>query len=67
MRWILMFRKKDETGNGRLCEKVDCGEAELQGEKERICMELEERTGVPWICSAVVPFARDGRLNRDDL
>lgn len=64
MRWILMFRKKGETGTGCLCEKVECTENELQGEKERIASELEERTGVPWLCATVVPFGE--RRRRDN-
>jgi len=66
MRWILMFRRANEEDGGRICQRTDCLEDELIGEKERIAAELERNTGEPWICVTIVPVKPEEGGTDDD-
>ena len=57
MKWILMFRRATDTGNGRICQTAECTMAELPGVKEKMAMELEKNSGEAWICTVIVPMA----------
>ena len=49
-RWRMNFY----SGHKRKTQYVSCSERELQGEKERWALFLEEQTGLPWHCTSVV-------------
>lgn len=67
MKWLLTFRRKKQTEpGGRICQRVDCAEGELEGEKERLAMEFERKSGEPWVCCTIVPIPEMKRRNHDD-
>lgn len=57
MRWILMFKRREERGNVRIYRGAECAENELPAAKEMIAMELERSSGEIWICQVIVPVA----------
>lgn len=48
-RWRMVFY----SGHKRKTQYVSCAESEVQGEKERWAVFLEEQTGLPWHCTSV--------------
>lgn len=59
MKWIIMFRQARNPEKSRF--RTVCGsEGDLQGEKERLAMELERETGESWICARVISCPERG-------
>lgn len=57
-KWILMFKRAGDSGNGIICQTVECREEELPGVKEKIALDLERNSGETWICKTIVPIPR---------
>ena len=54
--WAFRFRPARQEDDLPFCAKAECCEDELDGERERIAMWLDERTGEVWICDRIAPY-----------
>lgn len=54
-RWRMTFY----SGRKRRTQYVSCAESEVQGEKERWAVFLEEQTGLAWHCTGVTEVKAD--------
>lgn len=54
-RWRMTFY----SGRKRKTQYVSCAESEIQGEKERWAVFLEEATGLLWHCTGVTEVKAD--------
>lgn len=54
-RWRMTFY----SGRKRKTQYVSCAESEIQGEKERWAVFLEEATKLPWHCTGVTEVKAD--------
>lgn len=65
-RWRMTFY----SGHKRKTQYVSCAESEIQGEKERWAVFLEEATGLSWHCTGVTEVKADnlyiGERKRSD-
>lgn len=55
-RWKLVFRAT--KGNKQRTIKITCTEGELEGEKEKWAMLIEEEIGVPVRCTEVIEWTK---------
>lgn len=67
MKWLMKLRRVGAEEDGVNVVLVECREEDLQGEKERLCAEMEFYSGFAWVCTEIVPFDRQKRRRGNEM